>query len=57
MGPPCRRSRESCLRIKDHKDLDDEAIARMDDKGQIRPTEAVTAEIKLLRRLHDFHIG
>ncbi len=31
--------------------------ARMDDKGQICPTEAVTAEIKLPRRLHNFHVG
>ncbi|SJL05200.1 related to DUF895 domain membrane protein [Armillaria ostoyae] len=34
------------LRIKNHTDLDDETITRMDDKGHIRPTEAVAAEIK-----------
>ncbi len=30
---------------------------RTDDKGHIRPTEAVAAEIKLLRCLHDFYVG
>ncbi|PBK79767.1 hypothetical protein ARMGADRAFT_1092791 [Armillaria gallica] len=34
------------LRIKNHTDLDDETIARMDGEGHIRPTEAVAAEIK-----------
>ncbi|KAK0456956.1 hypothetical protein EV421DRAFT_1896148 [Armillaria borealis] len=34
------------LRIKNHTDLDDETITRMDDKGHIRTTEAVAAEIK-----------
>ncbi|KAK0245303.1 MFS general substrate transporter [Armillaria nabsnona] len=34
------------LHFKNHSDLDDETIARMDDKGHIRPTEAVAAEIK-----------
>ncbi|PBK79883.1 hypothetical protein ARMGADRAFT_102562 [Armillaria gallica] len=34
------------LRIKNHTDLDDETIARLDDEGHICPTEAVAAEIK-----------
>ncbi|KAG7450839.1 MFS general substrate transporter [Guyanagaster necrorhizus] len=33
------------MRIKDHTDLDDEIIARMDDRGHIRPTEDVAAEM------------
>ncbi|PBK59179.1 hypothetical protein ARMSODRAFT_1073630 [Armillaria solidipes] len=55
MGSPCRRSRGSCLRTKDHHNLDDETIARMDYKGYMRPTKAVTAEIKPPRRLHYFY--
>ncbi|KAK0443137.1 MFS general substrate transporter [Desarmillaria tabescens] len=35
------------IRIKDHANLDDETIARMDDKGHIRPTEDVAAETKV----------
>ncbi|KAK0440418.1 uncharacterized protein EV420DRAFT_1581858 [Desarmillaria tabescens] len=37
------------IRIKDHTDLDDETVTRMDDKGHIRPTENVTAEMKALQ--------
>ncbi|KAK0232754.1 hypothetical protein IW262DRAFT_1451226 [Armillaria fumosa] len=36
----------SCLRIKDHNDLDEETIPWMDDKGHIHRAEAVAAEIK-----------
>ncbi|KAK0440851.1 hypothetical protein EV421DRAFT_767924 [Armillaria borealis] len=34
------------LRIKEHTDLDDKTIARMDDRGHICPTEAVAAAMK-----------
>jgi len=32
------------LRVKNHTDLEDEIIARMDDSGRIRPTEEVAAK-------------
>ncbi|KAK0444889.1 uncharacterized protein EV420DRAFT_1648587 [Desarmillaria tabescens] len=36
------------IRIKDHTDLDNKTVTRMDDKGYIRPNENVAAEMKAL---------